>query len=616
MRKTVSITISGQLFHIEEQAYRKLDEYLESIRYHFSTYEDREEIVSDIEGRVAEHFTEKLAKARNVVSEVDVDDLIARMGTVKDFEAFEGDAAAHEAAATAGGERMYDVPKRLYRDVENQMIAGVAAGIANYVGIDPTVVRLLFLISLFFGGAGAIVYIVLWIVMPEAKTASEKMEMRGHPLTLKRIEETVRQNIPAAKEHIKPGAFTRAVRFPFMLLRQLLAFIGKVIRAVVPVLGRIVGFLIAAGAGVALFMLVFAAIMLASGSWDGYMDVPVRELAGNFIYYMLLVSGFFVALVPGILVLLVGVSLLLLRNTFRFPVVIALLALWVLSLMLGAVVAGTEGPVLFRNIRQYEESFNASASRSIETGAFRSISAHGHYDVRVRSGTGMSVTVTGPQRAVEELSAEVRDGVLSISRAHRNRFCIICLGNNAVVRVTLADNSLENIEALAGASVDLDGIDLTGERVVSKGGARVTVHNGGMPQALTAEAMGGSRIDIEGLNRIESLTADAAAGSRIAYAGDADNVSVDTKAGSRVTLRGSGSVLEARVIAGSRLEALEFAVSDAQIEAAAEGRAEVNASGRITGSVNGGGEIRYVGQPQVDVDEHVSGSVRMMEEYD
>lgn len=614
MRKTVSITISGQLFHIEEQAYRKLDEYLESIRYHFSTYEDRDEIVSDIEGRVAEHFAEKLTKSRNVVSEADVDDLIAHLGTVKDFEAFASDAPAHDAPPPAGEHVYRHPPKRLYRDPDDQMIAGVASGIANYFGIDPTIVRLLFAASLLFGGAGFVIYVILWIVMPEAKTTSEKMEMRGQPLTLRRIEETIRENIPAARERIKPGAFTRAVRFPFTLLRQCLRFIGTMLAAVVPVIGRMVGFFIAAGSGIALFFLVFVTIMLTSGAWEQYMDVPLRSIAGNSTYYLLLLSGFVTSLVPAVFVMFVGASLLLLRNVFRFPVVISLLALWVMGLMLGAVIVGREGPELARRVDQFVESYDVSATRSIEIDSFRSIHASGNYDVRVRAGTGDAIVVTGSQVAVEQIRTEVQDGVLTISREYRGRLCIICLGNNAEVDITMTDPSLENVEATVGASIDLEGIDLTGDHVSAAGGSRVTVRDADVPVDWSLDAHAGSSLNIEAANPIDRLAISANAGSHVIFAGDAESVTAEARAGASAELNGSGSTLTATAVAGSRIEATEFTVREATVDAAAGGRIRLNASERITGSAKGGGSVEYRGQPAVDVDHDPSGYIDALDD--
>lgn len=608
MRKTVSITISGQLFHIEEQAYRTLDEYLESIRYHFSTYEDREEIVSDIEGRIAEHFNEKLSKARNVVSEADVNDLIAHMGTVKDFEAFEAE-APHD--APKGKEhRAFEPPRRLYRDADNQMIAGVASGIANYFGIDPTVVRLLFVATLFFGGAGIILYIVLWIILPEARTTSEKVEMRGQPLTLRRIEATIRENIPAAQERIKPGTLTRIVQFPFTLLRQFLNFLGRMLRAALPIAGRIIGFIIAAWAVAGLFVLTFAAIMLAAGAWDAYLDVPVRQLAGDLTYYMLLLSGYVAVFVPALLALIFGSSLLLLRNVFRLPLVISLLALWVLSLMLGAVTIGKEGPVIAQKVDQYVQTHNTAATRELPLPAFSDMRVRDGYDVRVLTGAEPGIRVTGSRAAVESLRIDVDEtGTLDVRRERRHHFCIICLGNDALIEITMTGSSIGSIESYAGASVLLEGITIDGEKLIVNGGSRLDVRGGGLPETLTAELHAGSRLNLESADTVELLTLDVSGGSSASYAAGARNADLDIVAGSFTELRGTGSALKASVVAGSNLEAYEFAVQRAGIEAQAGGRATVHATESLTGYVTSGGELLYTGEPDVNVTTDPSGHV-------
>jgi len=193
MKKTVSIQISGMLFHVDDDAYIRLDEYLESIRSHFATLADRDEIVSDIESRIAETFSEKLKKSKQTVTLKDVDALIAKMGTVEDFEAFEADTDETPKKKTTDSAQK-NPPRRFYRNPDDKVIAGVASGIAAYFGIDPVIVRVIFVICGFFNGLGVIAYIVLWIAMPLAKTHTERMELQGEPTTLTGLEKKIRRS--------------------------------------------------------------------------------------------------------------------------------------------------------------------------------------------------------------------------------------------------------------------------------------------------------------------------------------------------------------------------------------------------------------------------------------
>jgi phage shock protein PspC (stress-responsive transcriptional regulator) len=611
MRKTVSITINGQLFHIEEQGYKKLDEYLDAIRTHFSTYEDRLEIIADIEARIAEHFNEKLTKSRNVIAQSDVDELIAQMGTVKDFKEFEDDHESDEKA-----EHGYEPGKRLYRDTEHQIIAGVCAGIANYFGIDPTIVRLLFGLSLIFGGAGVLAYIVLWVVMPEAKTSSEKVEMHGQPLTLKRIEKVIREKVPEAAQKMKPGKFGRVLRLPFVLLGNFLRLIGKIISTVVPAFGRIIGLLLTIVFTAALFGLVFIMIMLAIHAWEPYMDIPLRELAGNFTFYLLLFSGFYVIFVPLLLLFLAAISLMIRRNVFSSALVITFVAQWIVALMVGAVTMGKQLPQLVQNVEQYRVVHEHEASKTFTVPPFTSLNIGGGYTVQVRKGKTQSVTMTGTEHSVSEATVSVQDGTLVIDRSFQNRFCIVCLGNNATVNLVVPTD-LANIDAHTGTDIDLDGINLTGDHVTSNGGTSVLVRHAKMPKTLSTQAMGGARIDIEASDPIEALQILATAGSRVTYSGIVKTTDVKQHAGSVVELVGSGSTLKGEVTSGSDLHAQLFTVDDATLDLSAGASAEIHARKSIHGSAHAGSSIRYTGTPEtIDVDTDPSGRVEQIDHED
>ena len=217
MKKTVSINISGVIFHIEEDGYDKLRHYLTSVQQYFSTYEDSQEIVTDIENRIAEKLLGKLkAASKQVVSLDDVNELIAAMGTVSDFEAIEEEeilvttggrnsagprpaggpsasspqaqptdsGSSSGAAGPNPGARAYSEPRRLVRDLRRKTLGGVAAGLAHYFNIDVVWVRLLFVALViglpalvgasngngdFTGGLSGftvIVYIAMWIALP------------------------------------------------------------------------------------------------------------------------------------------------------------------------------------------------------------------------------------------------------------------------------------------------------------------------------------------------------------------------------------------------------------------------------------------------------------------
>jgi phage shock protein PspC (stress-responsive transcriptional regulator) len=174
MKKIININLSGRVIPIEDSAYEKLQAYIESLRRFFANEESRDEIINDIESRIAELLYEKVRKGAENITDADIDDVISSMGRPEDLEAEE--AAQATAAAQPGQqqqEQQYSFTAekksrgRLYRDSSDKFIGGVCSGIAAYMNVDPAIVRILFAIITFGGfGLGFLAYIILWIVLP------------------------------------------------------------------------------------------------------------------------------------------------------------------------------------------------------------------------------------------------------------------------------------------------------------------------------------------------------------------------------------------------------------------------------------------------------------------
>jgi len=174
MKKIININLSGRVIPIEDAAYETLQRYIESLRRYFAAEEGRDEIINDIESRIAELMNDKVRKGAGAVTEADMDEIINSMGRVEDFvEADATDATAGAGTTgtdpnfTYGESKSTRFKGRLYRDSSDKMLGGVCAGIANYLNIDPAIVRLLFAIITFGGwGFGIFLYILAWIILP------------------------------------------------------------------------------------------------------------------------------------------------------------------------------------------------------------------------------------------------------------------------------------------------------------------------------------------------------------------------------------------------------------------------------------------------------------------
>lgn len=186
------MNLSGIIFHIEEDAYEALSNYLGAIKSYFNDSDGRDEIMNDIESRIAEMFSEKVGKSKQAVVMSDVSEMIAQMGKPEDFA---GDSSRKEEQRKASSEQSAYKNRRVFRDVDNKILGGVCAGIANYFGFSPVWLRLIWAMSFFAFGTGAILYLILWLIIPKAKTAAEKLEMHGEQVNAENIGKKVEEEI-------------------------------------------------------------------------------------------------------------------------------------------------------------------------------------------------------------------------------------------------------------------------------------------------------------------------------------------------------------------------------------------------------------------------------------
>ena len=209
MKKTFTINISGTVFHIEEDAFEKLQVYLQSLKDYFATQSGGQEILDDIELRIAELLQEKMAEGQEAVTAEWVDEIMHRMGNPEDFT----DQEQPENAGTRPQPKGEKTKKRLYRDDENRVLGGVCSGMSAYFDIDPVFLRILFVLLIFLGvGVSAIVYLILWIVVPKAQTTTQRLEMRGEEATITNIQKTIQEEASEVKKSFSKINDSEAVR--------------------------------------------------------------------------------------------------------------------------------------------------------------------------------------------------------------------------------------------------------------------------------------------------------------------------------------------------------------------------------------------------------------------
>jgi len=178
----------------DEDAYTELKRYLKNLELHFASEESSAEILSDIETRMAELFRAKLTGYKQVITIEDVYEVCAVLGTPEDiFD--EEDTSARDKFTSPGYHRMY-------RDPDHRIIGGVCAGMGAYWRVEPWIIRIIFVILAMMGGLGILVYLILYIVLPEAKTTGQKIEMKGERVNIHNIKESVKKEFENVRKNM------------------------------------------------------------------------------------------------------------------------------------------------------------------------------------------------------------------------------------------------------------------------------------------------------------------------------------------------------------------------------------------------------------------------------
>ena len=187
MKKTLNVAIGGCSFTIDEDAYMALESYLDSFKSGLDSSSNSSQVMDELEMRIADLLKVQIGR-REVIDLNMVNSVLNQIGPVAPRpQQTNANAEEQKQEDTYSGQQHQNAVRKFYRDAENKRIAGVCSGLALYLNIDVTLVRIVFLVALICGSAGFWIYLVLWIVAPEARTAAEKCELRGIPATAENI---------------------------------------------------------------------------------------------------------------------------------------------------------------------------------------------------------------------------------------------------------------------------------------------------------------------------------------------------------------------------------------------------------------------------------------------
>jgi len=330
MNKTVNINLGGMFFHIDEDAYQKLTRYFDAIKRSLTNSNGKDEIIKDIEMRIAELVSEKHTSDKQVINIKELDEIIAVMGQPEDYRIEpDGDEPAPSFDATASTPGR----KKLYRDKDGGMVGGVLSGLGYYFGIDKVWLRILLLVLVCFYGTGVLAYIILWIVMPEAVTTSEKLEMMGEPITISNIEKKVREEFDSVSEKFKNANYDKMGNQVKTGAGKIGSTFGDFILTVLKIFAKVLGVILIMSSLAWLVILFIGVFTLGS---PGFIDFPWQELVGNLSEYPAWAIGllFFVAIgIPLFFLLLLGLKLLSPNmKSIGSIAKYTLLALWVIAI--------------------------------------------------------------------------------------------------------------------------------------------------------------------------------------------------------------------------------------------------------------------------------------------
>lgn len=441
MNKTISITLAGMIFHIEEDGYHKLQEYLEAIRKYFLEHDNSDEVMEDIETSIAEKFSDLLTKSKQVISSDDVEEIISVMGDVTDYQdpdAPEPNKEQTSSSSEQGEEEESqdnEVPKKLYRNPDDVVIAGVCSGLAAYMGIDPVIMRVAFVASLFFGGAGILIYIILWLAMPDAKTSSQKLEMQGKRVTIKKLETIMKEKIEP-KIGDAGNLAKRAVDLPFRALASVFRVIKKFFLMLGPALRLLIAFVIVLSTAVGIFFvsLLSAVLVFNLDSELITTGYNLEELSQIMSFNLAVAAVWVIALIPLLFILLVGLAIWSKRNVFSFVVSSTLLGVWMLAIIVFTVIAIDASPRIEKMVR--ERAREDVIERTYEFSDFSKLEIQNAHDARIVPGDEFFVKASGREYDLDRLDLQQRGDELVIANEWESGICLFCFSQDLEFEIT------------------------------------------------------------------------------------------------------------------------------------------------------------------------------------
>lgn len=541
MKRTLTINLNSIVFHIDEDAYHVLHTYLSDVEKHLSD-DEKKEVMADIESRIAELFTERLQKAKSVISIDDVNEIIAILGNPSQYN----DEDEEKAEPTKKGRKS---ARRFYRDPENAVLGGVAAGLAVYFGWDVTIIRILFVLLVIFGfGTFVPVYLLMWLVAPAAITASQRLEMQGEDVTV----ENIKSEINNVRNYVQSEKFRESASSVGNKLMDVMRGVFKVLGSLIGAIFGVIGVVVIGALLFALFFFIFNPDFIS-------------EFAPNLIVNWDILSPDKLVMLIVALLLIIGCPIFLLiywairavRGNYSKSgtTTWVVLLLWVAGLfMFSSISAKTAFQIKKGDLEPisivWNDDMSTAVSESRVVEPFEEIDVRGYFRVVLSQDAVSGVTVVTQPESQTKIKTNVKNGKLYVSHQE--------VRMNRPVTIHLSTPQMRKIVASGACKIESDSM--------------ITVSD------LKLEFTGASSAKLD-------LSV-------------ADELEVQLSGASSIRLYGKARKIDLEASGASNIDAVDFITNTAKLKISGACKAKVYATEMFDGKAFGASRIDCYGSPR------------------
>lgn len=461
MNKTVNINLAGTSFHIDEDAYGKLSRYLDAIRKSLMGADGSDEIMRDIEARIAELFSEKLENNTQVVTITELDQVIAVMGQPEDYQV-DNEIFEDEPQASYSYTKSKISNKQLFRDIDDKYIGGVSSGIGHYIGLDAIWVRLFWVLLVVAGmGSPVLIYLLLWVLVPAAETTSQKLKMTGEPINISNIERKFKEGFDNVADRVKNADYDQYGQKIKTGATSFFDSLGKIILVLLRVFAKFIGVIMIIVAISVLIGLLVSFFTFGTVNFWGNNEIMEYISLADTSNTPLWLSGLLILFavgIPFLALLILGLKLLVSNlKSMGATAKIALVILWAFSVM-GLTIIG----IRQATEQAYDGNFIVEKNLPVQIGDTLNISmkADKQYTYEVYQNRGLKIKYNADEKRV------IYSGNISVSlkssKDDMGRIVIekIAEGNNSLDAKKRAESIVYNY-SVENSSLILDGFFIT-----------------------------------------------------------------------------------------------------------------------------------------------------------